>query len=198
MTQVLLVRHGSIDALGVSLAGRSDGVHLNARGRHEARRLAAWLARHQIASIYSSPRERAVETALVLGEARALTPQTCGNLDEIDFGDWTGATFDALADDAGWRVWVDRRSAARPPHGETIVDVQRRIVAAIDALSARHCDQTIVLVSHGDVIKSAIAHYLGVSLDRLESFEIAPASVSVLGCGPAWAVVRALNHTPDR
>lgn len=195
VTTVMLVRHGSIDLIGKALAGRKPGVHLNERGHSEAQRLAEQLADAGISAIYVSPRERAAETAAPLAARLQLTAQVCDEIDEIDFGRWTGLSFVKLNGEAEWRTWVERRSRAQPPDGESIVAVQKRMVDAIERMRRDHADQAIALVTHGDVIKAALAHYVGLTLDNLERFDIAPASVSVVAAGAGWAQVKLVNWT---
>jgi broad specificity phosphatase PhoE len=195
VTIFLLIRHASHDLLGRALAGRSSAVGLSGQGHAEARRLAERLTGAGIDALYVSPQRRARETAAPLAATLGLDPVVREELDEIHFGGWTGYSFDRLAGDPAWAVWVGQRSAACPPGGESIVSAQQRIVKWIDALGARYGDRTIALVSHGDVIKAAVAHVLSSPLDQLERFEIAPASVSVIAAGPGWAQVRLLNHT---
>jgi probable phosphoglycerate mutase len=179
--------------VGKAIGGRAEGLALNATGREEARKLPERLSRMPIAAIYTSPLERAQQTAQPLAQALALTPRIEEGLDEIDFGTWTGRTFAELESDVAWAMWVYRRSSAEPPEGETIVTVQRRVVDAVERLRRAHPGETLALVSHGDVIKAALAHYLGMSLDHLESFDIAPASVSVVLAGDDWSKVTLVN-----
>lgn len=195
VTTVILARHGSIDLIGKALAGRAPGVHLNERGVSEAERLADNLANAPIAAIYVSPRERASETAAPLAARLRVPAQTCDEIDEIDFGRWTGLSFVKLNGEAEWRTWVERRSNAQPPGGESMVAVQKRVVDTIEQMRCNHLDQTIALVTHGDVIKAALAHYMGLTLDNLERFDIAPASVSVVAAGAGWAQVKLVNWT---
>jgi broad specificity phosphatase PhoE len=193
MTTFLLVRHASHDLLGKALAGRASGVVLNAQGRDEAAAIAECLSQIHIDAIYTSPRERARETADALAQRLKTSARIDSALDEIDFGDWTGRAFGELSADPKWDEWVHHRSVARPPNGEAFVDVQRRVVAGMGRLLREHSAQTLALFSHGDVIKAALAHYLRASLDDLERFDIAPASVSVIVAEKDWAQVRLLN-----
>jgi probable phosphoglycerate mutase len=194
-TVFLLVRHATNDLVGKAIAGRAPGVRLNEEGLRQARELAARLAPIPIAAIYVSPLERTRETAEPLSTRLKLTPRVATELHEIDCGGWTGKTFQELDRDPEWRTWVTRRTQARPPGGESIVEAQRRVVDAIMRLRRGHEGETIVLVSHGDVIKAALAHFLRVSLDDLESFDIAPASVSAIQAGTDWAQVKLVNDT---
>ena len=193
MTTFLLVRHASHDLVGKALAGRSAAVHLNERGRQEARALAATLRAAPIAALRVSPQPRAIETAQPIVDALRLELHVDSALDEIDFGSWTGRSFETLVHEPLWKTWVERRSIARPPGGEAFSQVQERVVDHIARLQSAHPEDVIVLVSHGDVLKAALARYLDLSLDALERFDLSPASVSVVAMGSDWTHVRVLN-----
>ena len=186
-TTVFLVRHGSTDHLGHVISGRMDGVALNDAGRREAAAVAGRLRHEQIAALYTSPLQRTRETAEAIGDVLGLEPQADDALAEIDFGDWTGARFADLDGDPAWRRWNDERSAARAPNGETMAEVQDRLVRWIEAARARHPEGRVCAVSHADVIKALLAHVLGFSLDRHAALEVGPGSVSVL-CAGDWGM----------
>ena len=193
VTTFFLVRHASHDLLGKTLAGRTPGVHLNARGAAEAGLLAERLARDRLVGLYSSPRERARATAEPIAARLTLPLSVDSDIDEIDFGDWTARSFAELSADSTWPTWVHRRSIARAPGGESFEAVQRRVTAALERLRIANPEGTVALFTHGDVIKAALAHVLGLSLDNVERFEIAPASISILYAEAAWAQVRLVN-----
>jgi broad specificity phosphatase PhoE len=191
-----LIRHASYDMLGRVLAGRTPGHALNAIGRGEAARLAEALATRPIAAVISSPLERAQETARCIAERLSLSVETEPALNEIDFGDWTGMTFEALHALPEWQAFNIFRGAARIPGGETMLAAQARAVAALASLRLTWPTQELVLVSHGDVVKGLIAHFLGVPLDLFRRIEIAPASRSVLWLADASAHVDGVNLPP--
>jgi len=186
-TTVFLVRHGSTDHLGHVISGRMDGVALNDAGRREVAAVAGRLRHERIGALYTSPLQRTRETAEAIGDALGLEPQADAALAEIDFGDWTGARFADLDGDPAWRRWNDERSAARAPNGETMAEVQDRLVRWIEAARARHPEGRVCAVSHADVIKALVAHVLGFSLDRHGALEVGPGSVSVL-CAGDWGM----------
>jgi ribonuclease H / adenosylcobalamin/alpha-ribazole phosphatase len=175
------------DGTGHVLAGRAAGVSLNAEGRSQAARLAERLRDEPLRAIYSSPLERALDTARAIGKPHRLTPCVDAALNEIDFGEWTGCALDELDSLGAWRDWNERRHAACIPGGERMRDVQARAVGTIEELRERHPKATAVIVSHGDVIKAAVAHYLGMSLDNIGRFDIDPASITTLEMEP-WGV----------
>ena len=198
MTRFLLVRHAAHDWLGRGIPGRLHGVALNAQGRQQAEELAQRLGDEKdaaIAAIYSSPQQRAQETAAPLAARLKLSVAIAHEFDEVDFGDWTGWTMAQLeADGSRWRQWVDQRSTAKPPGGEPFARVALRTVAGIERLGRLHPQQTVLLLSHGDVIKAVLASFMGLSLDRLERLDIAPASLSVLVTAGAWCQVKRVNQ----
>ena len=194
-TTVYLVRHATHDRVSRILCGRMPGVSLGAEGRRQAECLAERLAQREgIAAVRTSPLERARETAAIIAKRLGLEPQICEALNEIDFGAWSGLSFKALDGDPRWQEWNTARDTAEPPGGESMGAAQARVVARIERLRAEHPERGVVLVSHCDVIKAALARYLGLSLDNYARFEISPASVSVLALWPGGATVVGINE----
>ncbi|CAO3356292.1 putative phosphoglycerate mutase [Azospirillum melinis] len=193
-TILILIRHASHDRLGTVLCGRMAGVTLGETGRREAARLARSLAVHSLAAVLTSPLERAVETALPIAQTQGLAVAVMEELNELDLGAWSGMRFDALAGDPGWDLWNRARGHARPPGGETMVEAQVRIARCIEALRRRYPGRSVALVSHGDVIKAALTHALGLPLDFHSRFEISPASRSVLIAGDWGLKVQSINE----
>jgi probable phosphomutase (TIGR03848 family) len=193
-TVVLMVRHGSHDRLGRILCGRMAGVCLSEEGLQEAETVGRRLAAQQLAAVYSSPLERARQTAEPIAARQGLEVEVEPDLNEIDFGAWTGKPFDELHADPRWPVWNSARGTASPPGGESMAQCQARLVRLLDRLQAQHADQHVALVSHSDVIKAAIAHVLGLPLDHYDRFEISPASISTVVLGDWGAKVHTLNE----
>ncbi|WP_207101105.1 histidine phosphatase family protein [Paracoccus shandongensis] len=188
-----LVRHGSHDDLGTWLSGRTRDIALNAGGRAETAALAQRLARRGVAAIATSPRRRTAETAAILGQGLGLAPMQADALDEIDFGAWSGARFSDLDADPAWRHWNAARATAPTPGGETMGAAVARAVAHLDGL-AEQGGGPVLCVSHCDVIRGVVAHALGLSLDNILRFEIAPASISwVMAHGQGSFHVLTLN-----
>jgi probable phosphomutase (TIGR03848 family) len=180
VTRVFLIRHAVNDLIGRILYGRRPGVPLNEEGRTQAGRLARRLADEPIAAVYSSPLERALETARPLAESLGLEVQLSEPLLEIDCGDWTWSEIRSLDDDPHWRRFNAYRSGTRAPGGEMMIETQSRMVTELERLRALHPEQTIAVVSHGDPIRAALAYYLGMPLDFFWRLEISPASFSLV------------------
>lgn len=180
MMVLLLVRHATNDWVGKRLAGWTPGVNLNDEGRAQAAALAERLATLPLAAVYSSPLERTMETAAPIAEARGLVVQVCKGLGETRYGTWTGRELKDVQTDELWPVVQVYPAGARFPEGESLREVQARIVAELDAIRDAHPGQVVVAVSHADPIKLAVAFYLGLSLDLFQRLAIGPASVTAL------------------
>jgi broad specificity phosphatase PhoE len=179
--------------LGQVMAGRMLGVALSDMGQEQARVLAEGIAGLPVRAVFTSPVQRAQETAAPLAARLGLTPQVEPGLDEIDVGAWTGASFDALHAQPGWRAWNRFRGFAPTPGGETMVAVQARALALVGRLCRDWPDAELVLVSHSDVLKAVLMQFLGMPLDLMHRIEVAPASRSVLDVFDEDARVEAIN-----
>jgi probable phosphoglycerate mutase len=194
----LLLRHAAHDNVGGFLAGRMPGLLLGEAGRAQAGRLAERLKRESIATLYCSPRERTRQTADAIAAAGRLEPPgVLEALDEIDFGAWSGRTFEELDGDRTWRAWNARRSEALTAGGESFADVQRRVVGTLEELNGRHPDTTVGLVTHADVIKAAVLHHLRMVADDWWRIEVSPASITRLVIDEGGARLLGLNEVID-
>jgi probable phosphomutase (TIGR03848 family) len=195
MTRFLLIRHAATELLGKRIAGRMNGVPLAPAGYEQAHRLARRLAGAGIRAVYSSPQERARETARILAGVLSEQVQIASQLDELDYGDWTGQVIDELESVPQWQAFNTARSCTRIPNGELIAEVQARVVGLMEQLRARHSEESIALVTHGDVIRAALAYYLGSPLDLMLRLEISPASVSIIEIKKHGPSILCVNQT---
>lgn len=197
-TYVLLIRHGENDWVGTDrLAGRTPGVHLNDKGRQQALALVNLLAGQGIDAIYSSPLERCLETAEPLATARSLPVITHAGLLEVDYGDWRGANLKELNKLPEWQMVQHYPSTFRFPQGETLREVQNRVVTTIEALHQQHPNQVIALFSHGDIIRTAVAHYIGAPLDLFQRVVISTAAISVIAFQNQRPLVLQVNYPAE-
>src|SRR5574341_49630 len=186
MTQLLVIRHAENDYTRTGrLAGWTKGVRLNESGQKQAQALAERLGKAPITAIYTSPLERALETAMPLAKAKGLRVKICEELGEVRYGQWTGKSLKQLARTKLWRVVQQQPSAMQFPKGETLRAVQARAVEAIEEIARAHVKDKgmVVAVSHGDVIKLIVAYYLGMPLDLFQRIAISTASVTILRLG---------------
>jgi probable phosphoglycerate mutase len=193
---VLLVRHGQTPTTGKLLPGRAPGLHLADAGREQAQRAAERIAAlTTVDAVYASPLERARETAAPIAAARGLKVQIDKGLLECEFGDWTGAELKKLMKLPEWGTVQRAPSTFRFPNGESFTEMQTRMVSAIDRLRAKHEGGVIVLVSHADPIKAAVAHAMGTHIDLFQRIVIGTCSVSAIAYGMGAPIVLTVNST---
>jgi broad specificity phosphatase PhoE len=185
LTQLLLIRHAHHDYIGRAIAGWLPGVSLSASGRAEAAALPTRLSEFQISAIYSSPLERAMETAAPLAGSLHKSIEIRADLGEIRFGDFTGRTMADLDTDPAWHHFNVHRSVARAPGGEMMLESQARMVAELERIRSAYPDATVAVFSHSDIIRAAVLYYLGMPLDFYERIRIDPASITIVELEPA-------------
>ena len=199
MSYALLIRHAQNDWVAKNrLAGWTPGVHLNDTGRSQAEKLAGRLEHVPLKAIYSSPLERCIETATAITAVHSLEIQHVEAMGEVRYGKWEGKKVKKLSKKPAWFTLQHYPSRFRFPGGESLVAVQYRAVQAIEELAARHKDEMFAIVSHADVIKLALAHYMGMHIDLFQRLVISTASVSLLALPESGTVrvVRVNDHGP--
>ena len=195
MTVFHLLRHGEPTVFG-RINGRLPGVGLSPRGRAEIAAVAARLAEEKIEALYASPLQRTQETAEILAARLGLPVQYREDVIEIDYGEWTGLTFDEIRQDERWQMWARSRSIAAVPGGESWRRVQERVVGVLFDLRQVHPEGSVVIISHGDVIRAALLFALGMPLDFYARIEVALASISTIRLDDSGIRVLALNEWP--
>ena len=197
MTRFLLIRHAAVELAENIIGGRAPGIHLSADGYEQARRLTKVLRSESIRALYASPRERARETAQTIAEERRMPVEIAPELDEIDYGDWTGLSIEQLSARPHWQAFNTMRSCTRIPGGELITEVQARMTTLIERLHAQDGTGSVLLISHCDVIRAALVYYLSFPLDLMLRLEISPASVSIVELTGAGPSIRCVNYTEN-
>jgi probable phosphoglycerate mutase len=199
MAIFLLIRHGENDYVKKGrMAGRTPGVHLNESGRLQAQALADRLKDAPIKAIYSSPLERALETAAPLAQALGQEIIPRPGLIETDIGEWAGKTVKSLARLKIWRSVQANPSRVRFPGGESFQDTQFRICQELEALAAQHDPKDLVACfSHADPIKMAVAYYLGMPLDTFQRLMVSTCSINALIIGEHGSRLLTLNFDPS-
>jgi probable phosphoglycerate mutase len=198
MPIVLLIRHGENEYVKKGrLAGRKPGVHLNEKGRSQAENLANALAKTKIKAIYSSPLERTMEPAQPIAEAQGLEVIERERLLKVNYGKWQDKTLKQLAGRKLWKIVQNHPSQARFPEGESFADAQHRIITEIETLCSMHnLRDVFACVCHSDMIKLAIAYYLGTPLDLFQRIIVQPGSVSTLHIAKGGIRLINANHIP--
>lgn len=193
MTTFFLVRHALTEHTGQRLSGWVEGLHLSEAGRDQAALLGEVLADTGFAAIYSSPIERAIETAEAIAEAHDLPVKALRSLGEVEYGGWTNRSLKALARTKLWQQVQRFPSGIRFPDGESLLEVQDRAVAELEKLRQAHPRDRICCVAHGDVIRLVTAHYLGVHIDLFQRITVAPASLTVIAVDDSGPRVLTVN-----
>jgi len=205
-TLVLFIRHGTTPTTGQVLPGRAPGLHLAEAGKtqatHVAGRLKAWAVgtakgAPTITAVYTSPLERARETAAPIAAALGMRAKPARGLLECDFGEWTGAQLKELSRLPAWTTVQHHPSGFRFPGGESFAGMQARMVETVARLCERHRGETVVAVSHADPIKAATADALGTHLDLFQRIVVSPGSVTAVSYGAAGPTVLAVNSTGE-
>lgn len=193
-TLVHLVRHGHHPLLGRVLCGRMSGVELDTIGREQMARCAELLAEDGIDAVQSSPQPRALQSANIIATRCGTAVELVPAIDEIDIGDWTGATFADLDADPAWHAWNVSRGTQTPPNGEAATCLQARMVQHIEEIRRERPGARFALVSHAEPIRVALMHYLKMPLDDFQSVEIEPAGISTLLLQGSRVVVARMNR----
>jgi len=160
----------------------------------QAAGVAEWLGSHPVAAVHASPRRRTMETAMIIASAVGGEVAQAEALDEIDFGRWNGRSFAELEDDPLWSAWNRHRSIASTPGGETMAQAVERTVQHLESLAAAQPGQALLCVTHCDIIRGTLAHYLGLSLDNIFRFDIDPGSISTIEIGADGTRVTRINE----
>ena len=198
MPLLLLIRHGENDYTKKhKFAGHLPGVHLNARGQDQAHQLSEALKAVPITAIYSSPLERALETAAPIASRQHLTIQTVDGLIETKIGSWQGRSHRSVSGTRAWKLVRSFPSRFRFPDGESFLECQSRVVTALDTIQKAHKPgELIACVFHADPIKLAVAYYLGMPLDNFQRLGCDTASLTALGILDTGIHLFKLNQSP--
>ncbi len=199
MPLLLLIRHGENDFVKTGkMAGRLPGVHLNERGQKQAHALGEALKNVPIKAIYSSPLERAMETATPIANARKLQIIQEPDIMDADIGKWQGKSWKVLSLTKVWKIVQNSPSRFRFPDGESFPEMQTRITGVLERIIKKHNkpQDIIAVVFHADPIKLAVSHFLGLPLDHFQRLGCDTGSLTALHAGEMGAHLIKLNHRP--
>lgn len=200
--QVVLIRHAHSEANAKALlSGRTVGVHLSPKGDIQSQELISRLGRLRVATLRISPLERCYETINpwweTIGKAHNPTVELIRdeNLNEVDYGDWSGKKLAVLSKKRLWHTVQNSPSAMYFPSGEGLAQMQERAMRAVHEATSTRKKGAVVFVTHGDVIKSIVASALGMHLDSFQRLVIDPASISVIEFSSAKPRLLLLNDS---
>lgn len=199
MTLLLLIRHGENDYVKTGrMAGRIPGVHLNEKGKNQARALAEALKDVPIKAVYASPLDRAMETAAPIAESHQLKIVAEPALMDTHVGKWQGRSWKALRLTKAWKIVQNAPSRFRFPEGESFPECQLRIVNALERIIEKRgkAQDIAAVVFHADPIKLAVAHFLGMPLDHFQRLGCDTGSLTALYVNETGANLLKLNQRP--
>jgi len=199
MPLLLLIRHGENDYVKSSkMAGRLPGVRLNEKGQKQAQALSEAFKDVPIKAVYSSPLERAMETASPIAESHKLKVIEEPDLMDTDIGKWQGKSWRVLGLTKIWRIVQNAPSRFRFPEGESFVEAQTRCVTALENIIKKHDKpkDIIAVVFHADPIRMAVAHFLGMPLDHFQRLSCDTGSLTALHVSASRAHLLKLNQRP--
>jgi broad specificity phosphatase PhoE len=197
MVTVFLLRHGET---AWNKSGRVMGrtqVPLGADGIHQIKKIAPLVATLDLDAIYTSPLRRAVQTANVVAAGTKLPICRSEGLNEIAFGDWAGRYFDELIDNELYRRFIKSPATTLLPGGETISDVQRRGLKVIDEAAQKVPGGRFLFVSHGDVIRAILCHYMKLPLNEYRRLRVDNGSLSALQTDRRWVEIKYVNYLDE-
>lgn len=197
-TRTLLVRHTEPANAEGRCYGRLD-IELSARGRQHAEQLARQLANCELTAIYSSPSRRALDTAFALGKEHAIEPRIVDDLREINFGRLEGRRYDEIeaTDPHVYSAWMTTPGQVRFPDGECFTDLSERSCRALDAIRLRHRGETVAVVTHGGVVRAALAKALCLPADAAFRIDQPYGCVSIIDWYDETAILRSLGEVGD-
>ena len=192
---IYLLRHAHSQANNQGiLAGRKSGIKLSARGRKEATDLIASLQSLRIEEIHSSPLERCLETIAPFSTHASAIPVIQDEaFIEMHYGEWSGSKLSILSRKKLWKLIQQHPSEVRFPSGESFLEMSTRAIEGIERLRQR--GRTQLVVSHGDVIRVILNHYLGSHLDNFQRLSIEPASLSRISFHGDKVSIHSVNVT---
>ena len=199
MPLLLLIRHGENEYVKTGkLAGRLPGINLNEKGQKQAQALGEALKDVPIKAVYSSPLERAMQTAQPIAESHGLTIVQEPDLMDTHVGRWEGKSLKMLRLTNLWKIVQGAPSRFRFPEGESFLEAQARYVTALERIAGQHNKPRDILavVFHADPIKLAVAHFLGMPLDHFQRLSCDTGSVTALFIGAMSANLMKFNQRP--
>jgi len=199
MTRLWLIRHGQpVEEARQRCYGSLD-IGLSETGRAQMEQAAGYLKAEPIATIYASPRSRALESAKVLAATRSCPIEVVNDLREIDFGDFEGLAYDEIATRYPdlYRQWMEKPAEIRFPNGESFAEMRVRVLRAFDAIQREREGQTVAIVSHGGVTRILLAWALQMPGHALFRLAQDYAAVNLVTLVEGVPIVQLMNHAPN-
>ena len=199
MTTFIFLRHAVSTANEAGmLAGRIPGVVLSKKGEKQANSLVSILNSLQIDKVLVSPQERCLQTIKPWLTHVGKRANTDPAFQEMDYGDWSGSKLKDLSKSKDWKEIQKAPSTFKFPNGESFLTAQRRMQRGLNSLSEKYPKGNILIVSHGDIIKMAVASTLDLELDKFQRIIVDPASITITVWQGKQKSLISLNSTPRK
>lgn len=199
-TRLYLIRHGEVEERYQRVFGGRLDMGLSPRGVAQAEALAARVRDVPFAGIYASPMKRVQQTLAPWRSANGHRPVVLEGLREVDFGVWTGHTWDEVRERFAKSAfdWLAELEQGGIPEAEGMAEFRGRVAGCVGDILARHSGESVAVLCHGGVVRMALAHLLDLPLPKMAHFEIDYASLTVVDHRPHRTEVQLLNFTPWR
>ena len=188
------MRHGETEWNRQQRVMGTEDIGLNSNGQRQCELAAQALGAMGIERIVTSPLRRAIESADIVSARLGLPIERSSALEEVRFGDWQGLTYEAVSSDPRYIAFSENPEARPTPGGETIRDVQRR---GLEGLAEITGSETVLVISHGDIIRSILCFFLGISVRDFRRLRVDNAGLSAVTTEAAGVQVRFLNLLVD-
>jgi len=201
ITGLYLIRHGEVeDKYHRVFGGRRVDMNLSPKGHTQAMAMAEYLQKVKFDAVYASPMKRAQQTVSPLLEKLNCESRTHPDLHEVDFGDWTGLTWQELHEKHQISAfsWLEMMENGAIPNAECSRTFRKRVEPCLRAILDEHPGQQIAIVCHGGVIRMILSILLDLPLPKTSHFEIEYASLTRVDCRPGKTEIQLLNFTPWR
>jgi alpha-ribazole phosphatase len=193
LSKILLVRHGSVDNEAQRFLGRLD-LPLNEAGIKQAEKLRDRLAGEKIDAVYASPLRRAYKTAEIIAAGHNIRITSRDDLCECNFGEIEGLNFDEIKQ--RYPALAQELSARRTgafPGGETIEQLNERVITFLKTLEKHRPEETLLVVAHGGPVRLLICNLLGLGLEHWIQFRVDYASLSIVETYPGVNILDLFN-----
>jgi len=199
-TRIYLLRHAEVETRYQSVFGGRIDMDLSARGHAQASALAAYMRRFQLDAIYASPMKRVQQTLAPLLGNGAPRLIVFDELREVDFGVWTGLTWEEVNQRHKVRAseWLEKLDQGVIPDAESAHDFRKRLEPCLLKILGEYSGQTVAVLCHGGVIRMLLSILLDLPIRKMAGFEIDYASLTQVDCYPQRSEIQVLNFTPWR
>jgi len=195
MTTFLLLRHAhSVANKAGILAGQLEGIGLSKDGIAQVKKLTSSFENLKIDRIISSPMQRCLETVEGIARSKRKRISIDERLIEMNYGSWSGKKLSKLSRMKEWKVIQTKPSAFRFPQGESFKVLEERIESLLKDLSRKYPKETILIITHGDIVKIAASLTVGSGLNNFQKFAVDPCSLTTLSWGSKARMLLTFNQ----